>query len=82
MKDADDVPKEEEQPKQEEGQSISGYVNQQHAKDIMEMGFSKNVAEKALFFTLQSGGTTEKAIEWIEQHCDDVDFQEELKIVG
>jgi len=48
----------------------------------MEMGFSKFVAEKALFFTLSSGGTTEKALEWIDQHSDDADFNEELKIVG
>jgi hypothetical protein len=32
----------------------------------MEMGFSKNVSEKALFFTLATGGTTEKALEWID----------------
>lgn len=48
----------------------------------MEMGFSKNVSEKALFFTLSKGGTTEKALEWIDQHADDPDFEEELKIVG
>lgn len=50
----------------QEGQSISGYVNQEYAKQLIEMGFSKIVAEKALFFTLQSGGTTEKALEWID----------------
>ena len=48
----------------------------------MEMGFPKAVAEKALFFTLASGGTTEKALEWIDQHAEDADFNEELKIVG
>lgn len=48
----------------------------------MEMGFTKAVSEKALFFTLSSGGTTEKAMEWIDQHQEDVDFNEELKIVG
>jgi uncharacterized UBP type Zn finger protein len=48
----------------------------------MEMGFPKAVAEKALFFTLASGGTTEKALEWIDQHSEDADFNEELKIVG
>jgi hypothetical protein len=30
------------------------------------MGFSKIVAEKALFMTLAQGGTTEKALEWID----------------
>lgn len=46
------------------------------------MGFSKAVAEKALFMVLEKGGTTEKALEWIDQHSDDADFNEELKIVG
>jgi len=32
----------------------------------MEMGFSKTVSEKALFMTLSAGGTTEKALEWID----------------
>jgi hypothetical protein len=32
----------------------------------MEMGFSKAVSEKALFFTQGQGGTTEKALEWID----------------
>ena len=57
---------EEEKKQDEEGESISGYVNQEYAKQLMEMGYPKAVAEKALFFTLANGGTTEKAIEWIE----------------
>lgn len=61
---------------------MSGYVNQEYAKQLMEMGFTKAVAEKALFFTLAQGGTTEKAMEWIDQHQEDADFNEELKIVG
>jgi len=32
----------------------------------MEMGFTKAVAEKSLFMTLSNGGTTEKALEWID----------------
>jgi len=36
------------------------------------MGFSKDVAEKALFLT--QGGGVPKAMEWIEQHMDDQDF--------
>jgi uncharacterized UBP type Zn finger protein len=51
-------------------------------KQLLEMGFSKTVAEKALFMTLAQGGTTEKALEWIDQHSEDPDFNEELKIVG
>jgi uncharacterized UBP type Zn finger protein len=67
---------------QNQGESISGYVNQEYAKQLIEMGFSKIVAEKALFMTLAQGGTTEKALEWIDQHSEDADFNEELKIVG
>ncbi len=54
-------------------------VNQEHVSQIMDMGFSKVVAEKALFMS-QAG--VEKAMEWIEQHLDDPDFNEELVIVG
>jgi len=67
---------------QSQGESISGYVNQEYANQLIEMGFSKIVAEKALFMTLALGGTTEKALEWIDQHSEDPDFNEELKIVG
>ena len=56
-----------EQPQKEEaGESISGYVNQEYVKQLMEMGFSKIVAEKALFMTLSHGGTTDTAMGWIE----------------
>lgn len=49
----------------------------------MEMGFSKIVAEKALFMNLQKGGDfLGNALEWIDQHTDDADFNEELKIIG
>jgi uncharacterized UBP type Zn finger protein len=48
----------------------------------MEMGFTKFVAEKALFFTLSKGGTTDTALEWIDQHSGDADFNEELRIIG
>lgn len=47
---------------------------------IVDMGFTKVVAEKALF--LNQGGGVPKAMEWIESHCEDADFEEELIIVG
>lgn len=47
---------------------------------LQDMGFSKDVAEKALF--LVQGGGVPKAMEWIEAHMDDADFQEPLVIVG
>lgn len=60
--------------------SISGHVNQEQVKTLMEMGMSKAVAEKALFMT--QGVSIEKALEWIEEHRADPDFEEELMIVG
>lgn len=49
----------------------------------MEMGFSKIVSEKALFLNLgKAGEPLTLALEWIEAHTDDPDFNEELKIVG
>jgi len=47
---------------------------------IIEMGFTKSVAEKALFMT--QGGGVPKAMEWIDKHSEDADFLEELVIVG
>ena len=43
-------------------------MNQEYVKQLEEMGFSKIVAEKALFMTQAQGGTTERALEWIDQH--------------
>ena len=60
--------------------SISSMVNQQEVTMLQDMGFSKDVAEKALF--LVQGGGVPKAMEWIEAHMDDADFQEPLVIVG
>jgi uncharacterized UBP type Zn finger protein len=51
----------------QEGESISSYVNQQIATQLQEMGFTKNVSEKALFFNLgKSGDQFELALAWIE----------------
>ena len=44
------------------------------------MGFTKEVAEKALFHTLGKG--LEGAMDWIQEHQEDPDFFEELRIVG
>lgn len=63
----------------EEGESISNYVKQEVSGQLIEMGFSKNVAEKACFFTQN---ILEKAIEWIAEHQTDPDLEEELRIVG
>lgn len=44
------------------------------------MGFSQITREKALFLT--NNASVEAALEWIQEHQDDADFEEELKIVG
>lgn len=45
------------------------------------MGNTKIVAEKALFMT-QNKKTIEAALDWIDEHRDDEDFNEELFITG
>ncbi len=62
-----------------EGESISSLVNQDTAKQLQEMGYSKNVSEKALFL---NQGFLEKAIEWIYENQNEPDFEEELRMVG
>jgi uncharacterized UBP type Zn finger protein len=57
-------------------------VNQDNVKQLMEMGFSKIVCEKALFMTQDKGSTVEAALDWIYSHNNDADFEEELVIVG
>jgi uncharacterized UBP type Zn finger protein len=50
---------------------------------LLEFGYSKIVAEKALFMNLSTPGEPiANALEWISAHCDDPDFEEELKVVG
>ena len=46
------------------------------------MGFSKDASEKALFMTMSTGQSVENALNWINEHCDDADFNEPLLIVG
>jgi uncharacterized UBP type Zn finger protein len=44
----------------------------------MEMGFSRNVAEKSLLLTQNVG--VAPALDWIDQHSGDPDFEEEMLI--
>ena len=57
------------------GRPISDLVNQEFAKTIQEMGFTKAVAEKSLLFT--NNASVEAAMDWITQHQDDDDFLNE-----
>jgi uncharacterized UBP type Zn finger protein len=49
---------------------------------LTEMGFGKDASEKALFMTQSKGQSVESALEWINQHSEDADFNEPLLIVG
>ncbi len=62
-----------------EGKSITDYVKAEVVNQLIEMGFSKNVSEKACFF---NQNVLENAINWIYEHQNDPDFEEELRIVG
>ena len=46
------------------------------------MGFSKHASEKALFMTMSKGQSVEGAMEWLTEHMDDADLNEQLFIVG
>ena len=46
------------------------------------MGFSKHASEKALFMNMSKGQTVEIAMEWLAEHADDADLNEQLFIVG
>lgn len=58
-----------------QGRPISDLVNQEFAATIKEMGFSKAVAEKSLLYT--NNQSVEAAMEWITQHQEDADFEQE-----
>jgi len=60
--------------------SISDRVNTAHRDELIAMGYSKIVSEKALFMTGNKG--IESGLNWIEEHTEDADFNEELFIVA
>lgn len=70
-----------EEPKEEEKKtkqvSILDLIKPEVAQQLQEMGFSKNVSEKACLFT---NSNLEQAVEWISQHSEDPDFEEEAKV--
>ena len=55
-------------------------VNQTEVTQLMDMGFSRNVAEKACFMVQNAG--IERAMGWIEDNRNQPDFEEPLMIVG
>lgn len=55
-------------------------VNQTEVTTVMEMGFSRNVAEKAIFMV--QGAGVERAMGWIEDNREQPDFEEALMLVA
>jgi hypothetical protein len=70
-----------ENPPQEEKKlekkSILDFIKPEIAQQLQEMGFSKNVSEKACLFTQSN---IEQAVEWISAHQNDPDFEEPAQI--
>ena len=71
-----DQPNPQEEPPKVQ-KKITDLINVEVAKQLQEMGFSKNVSEKACLFTQSN---IEQAVEWISQHSSDPDFEEEAII--
>ena len=70
----------EEPPKEEpkiEKKSILDFIKPEVAQQLQDMGFSKNVSEKACLFTQSN---IEAAVEWISSHQNDPDFEEPAQI--
>jgi len=55
-------------------------VNEDFASQLVEMGFARVVSEKALILT--KNASLEAAVNWIDAHQDDPDFNEPLQLVG
>jgi hypothetical protein len=60
-----------------ETKSITDFIKPEVAQQLQEMGFSKNVSEKACLFTQSN---IERAVEWISEHQNDPDFEEPAQI--
>lgn len=65
-------------PGEKPGMAIGGLVNQKFVSDLMEMGYTREVAEKSLLNTGNSGAGP--ATDWIQEHQDDPDFLEEMRV--
>jgi uncharacterized UBP type Zn finger protein len=72
--------KKEEATAYSQGTSISSFVNKDLVEQLLTCGFSKAVSEKSLYFT--GNNSVDKAMDWITEHQEDPDFEEELRIVG
>jgi hypothetical protein len=73
-------PQDGQQPQEEpkkQTKSILEFIKPEVAQQLQEMGYSKNVSEKACLFT---NSNIDQALDWIFQHSNDPDFEEEAKV--
>lgn len=67
---------------EDKGKPVTSYIKSNLATQLTEMGFSQHASEKALFMVMSKGQTIENATEWLYEHIDDADINEQLFIVG
>ena len=64
--------------KEPETEPITKYIKIEVAKQLQEMGYSKNVSEKACLYT---NSNLDNALDWIAEHMNDPDFEKEERII-
>ena len=64
--------------KEPETEPITKYIKIEVAKQLQEMGYSKNVSEKACLYT---SSNLDNALDWIAEHVNDPDFEKEERII-
>ena len=64
--------------KEPETEPITKYIKLEVAKQLQEMGYSKNVSEKACLYT---NSNLDNALDWIAEHMNDPDFEKEERII-
>jgi len=76
------APVEEETPQESDENlvAITSHINTQFRDQIIQMGYERHPAEKALFMTQNK--SLQAGLDWLNQHKDDADFNEQLFIVG
>jgi hypothetical protein len=62
---------------QPQAPSIESLIDMNVANSLQEMGYSKNVSQKACLFNQSN---IDKCLDWIMMHINDPDFEEEAKI--
>lgn len=58
---------------------LSQFINVEISKQLQEMGFSKIASDKACLYNQNN---IERAVDWINEHQNDPDFEEPVQLVG